>query len=346
MGKFNSIFKIKLLYLTIFISILFLIINSSFASENLNYDECIINEKQNQITFANLTFGENINQTYCRLTKILDEEKYQISLFGYETNGYFPKEGMGNITIEHDIKNDNDSKIISDLVYHNFCSLKKEEIQYFGEGNYHSKILNLSDTKSVHQGGFNNTKLNDKIISTVSPYSLMIYPISIQGSDFVLQLIFDLDFGKLINDDLTINEKVFSHNICKEPYDSSGFEKVYFPYSLRQIMLHTHQDFDKNINTDVYEEILLNLKNKYKLVKDGKTSGYKFFTNIGCDSSKHTATDGLTMIKLCYNEFPNVLTINYALSNSFFINSDSKVSNFLNSYKNRKLEKNDRSDDL
>ena len=214
-------------FLTILISTLLLIISSSVADENLNNDECVINEQQDQITFANLKFGENINQTYCRLTKILDKEKYLISLFGYETSGYFPEEGLGNATIEHDIKNDKDAKIITEFLYYNFCSLKKEDIQYYGKGNYHNKLLNLSDTKSANQGGFNDTKLNDKVISTVSPYSLMIHPISISGSDFILQLIFDLDYGKLINDDLTINEKLFSHDICKEPYDGSGLIKFF-----------------------------------------------------------------------------------------------------------------------
>ena len=196
---------------------LFLIINISFADENLNNDECVVNEQQDQITFANLKLGENIDQTYCRLTKILDEKRYFISLFGYKTNGYFPKKELGNKTIKHDIKNDKNSKIISDLIYHNFCSLKKEDIQFLGKGNYHSRLLNLSKTKSANQGGFNNTELSNKKISTVSPYSLMIYPISISGSNFNLQLIFDFDFGKLINNDLTVNEKLFSHNICKEP---------------------------------------------------------------------------------------------------------------------------------
>ena len=325
-------------FLTILISTLLLIISSSVADDNINNDECVINEQQDQITFANLKFGENMNQTYCRLTKILDKEKYLISLFGYETSGYFPEEGLGNASIEHDIKNDKDTKIITGFLYYNFCSLKKEDFQYYGKGNYHNKLLNLSDTKSANQGGFNDTKLNDKIISTVSPYSLMIHPISISGSDFILQLIFDLDYGKLINDDLTINEKLFSHDICKEPYDGSGFDKVFFPYSLRQIMLFTHEDFDQNINKTVYEKILSNLKNKYNLIKDDRTSGYKFLANVGCDLI-HTASDGNTMIKVCYNDYPYIMTINYALNNTFFINSDKKVSDFINYSINLKQEK-------
>ncbi len=321
---------------------LFLIINISFADENLNNDECVVNEQQDQITFANLKLGENIDQTYCRLTKILDEKRYFISLFGYKTNGYFPKKELGNKTIKHDIKNDKNSKIISDLIYHNFCSLKKEDIQFLGKGNYHSRLLNLSKTKSANQGGFNNTELSNKKISTVSPYSLMIYPISISGSNFNLQLIFDFDFGKLINNDLTVNEKLFSHNICKEPYDGSGFEKVFFPYSLTQIMLFTHENFDQNINRDVYEKIFSTLNDKYNLVKNGSTNGYKFLANIACDYEKHSASDGNTVIKICYNQDPRIMTINYALNHTFFINSKSKVSDFLKSFTKQKLKRDEK----
>ena len=66
-------------------------------------------------------------------------------------------------------------------------------------------------------------------------------------------------------------------------------------------------------------ERLLNLKNKYNLIKDDRTSGYKFLANVGCDLI-HTASDGNTMIKVCYNDYPNIMTINYALNNTFFIN--------------------------
>ena len=325
-------------FLIIFFLTLFLSLNSSFADEKITNDECLINEKQDQITFANLKFGENINQVYCRLTKILDKEKYLISLFGYETNGYFPEEGLGNTIIEHNIKNDKSSKLISELIYHNFCSLKKEDIQYYGKGNYHNKLLNLSNTKNSQQGGFSNTLLSDKTISTVTPYSLIIHPVTLFGSDFNLQLIFDLDAGKTINDDFSFNEKLLSQNICKEPYDGSGFEKVYFPYSLAEIMLYTDQNLDQTINRKVFDKILSNLKNKYSFVKNGSTKGYYFLSGTGCEE-RHIASDGKSMIQICFADFSNKLSINYAFNNNFWRDQDKKVLDFLDYSSNENLNK-------
>jgi len=266
---------------------------ASYLSNHENKYICKNQNEGDKISFYNLKFGENLAETFCRIIKKLSPENYVFNL--YTQHIPMPIDnfdvGVGDFLVESTLHDKHDAKLVAEGLYYNFCSATKSEAVIYGQG-YHEWLVNFSNYEV-----FIDTSLQNVELPNVSPYSMVISPIFIEGLKFHLLLAFTFSPGQLLNDDLSLNENILTLDICKEPYDGSGLKKTYFPFRLSAIQLATSKRIDKNVSVEIYEKILNILSEKYEVapMSIGSTS----YIHPSCDKYGNKNEISRVLVSYC-----------------------------------------------
>ena len=263
------------------------------------------------ITFYNIQFESNFTEVFCQTIKSIKPDQHLFYLFPYSTGYTISNDGVGEYVVKTDLKKLNNANLVAEALYYNFCSIKKEELQYYDVDPSSNQPFNrLKDLSKDDK--YSNTVLKNITLPIISPYTMKIHPIYIENIKFTLLYEFAFSAGSLITEEYDLNNKTISLNICKEMYDGSGFREVLFPMKLKSIQLISNDILDPNISIDIFNKIVILLKEKYSVKKN---LGGNLPLHPSTCTQEYGAEDQNSSIRISYCD---------TNSNSIFITYSSK----------------------
>ena len=250
--------------------------------ESVGYN-CKVGSKGDEIAFANLKFGENIFETFCRLKQNLKSDNFYVMLSTGDniysgTDANQRGQQLSNYIKNVDITKLSNANLIANSINEHFCQKDKMLNSYYQRfvvdlGDDPQKVRLVPSLKGNNTVSFNN-------------YKFEIYPIYVGGVPFNLELNFSNSLGHLLNDDLTLNENVPNVEICIDK--SNNTKKIRLQFRLTSIVLYaptfenlgyyyekeTEETYTKRVrdlanftetSDKIYRNLTNSLQDKYKI---------------------------------------------------------------------------------
>ncbi|MDP7194796.1 MAG: hypothetical protein QF864_01225 [SAR202 cluster bacterium] len=228
--------------------------------ESVGYN-CKVGSKGDEIAFANLKFGENIFETFCRLKQNLKSENYYVMLSTGENlyTGFDGKERhrqLSNYVKNIDITKLSNANLIANSINEHFCQKDKLLNSY-----YQRFVTNFENIDTVK---FKN-------------YRFEIYPIYLGGASFNLELNFSNSKGHLLNDDFTLNENVPIVEVCVDRSNST--KKIHLPFRLTSIVLYAYT-YPELLSQGLHDDLRYYIESEDNIKKFTKEASDKVFENL------------------------------------------------------------------
>jgi hypothetical protein len=226
--------------------------------ESVGYN-CKVGSKGDEIAFANLKFGENIFETFCRLKQNLKSENYYVMLSTGEnlyTGGKERHRQLSNYVKNIDITKLSNANLIANSINEHFCQKDKLLNSY-----YQRFVTNFENIDTVK---FKN-------------YRFEIYPIYLGGASFNLELNFSNSKGHLLNDDFTLNENVPIVEVCVDRSNST--KKIHLPFRLTSIVLYAYT-YPELLSQGLHDDLRYYIESEDNIKKFTKEASDKVFENL------------------------------------------------------------------